>query len=122
MDLCNDISLLLGISFEGFIIIHGHGLHFPSIWGQVQVVVVSLNESLAQILESFDINLVQTHVPYQSGTRQTHLETMDEKLIITYLSRHLFHLHRQMILRASVPFVFFKVGDLELGRNHDIWN
>jgi len=45
---------------------------------------------------------------------------MDEKLIITYLSRHLSYVHRQMSLRASVPFVFLRVGDLELGRYHNI--
>ena len=88
----------------------------------MQVVVASLNESLTQILESFDINLVQTHVPHQCGTRQTILETMDEKLIITYLSRHLSHVHRQMSLTASVPFVFFKFENLELGRYHNIGN
>jgi len=57
-DLCSEISLTLGLSFEGFIIILGHGLQFVSVWGQVQVVVVSLDESLAQIIEIFDISPV----------------------------------------------------------------
>jgi len=115
-------SLHRCICFEGIIIILGHGLQFVSVWGKEQVVVVLLDESLAQLIESFDISLVQTHISHQCGTSQVVFEIVDKELIIIILSGNLSRVNHQMNLRASVPFVLFKIGNFEFRWYHDIGN
>jgi hypothetical protein len=86
----------------------------------VYIIVILLHKGITQILEISDARLIQIHVPLRSGVSQAFFEKVDEDLIIFILHRHFPYVHRQVVLRAGVSLILFKVWYLEFMGYPDI--
>ena len=75
---------------------------------------------LLQVVESMDIDAVQTHIPLQRSTSQTILKKVNQQTLIISVGRHSSYIHHKMSTRTSIALVILKFRDFKLRRYLDI--
>lgn len=84
-----------------FFVAHFYILMVHSIRCNIHIKFILIDKGIHQIFQSFNLSVIQPHVPTQSNTTHAFLEKMDYEFLITDDFCHLIHMS-YWVLRTSI--------------------